>query len=333
MKKRTLKGFTLLELIIVMAVFSLVMVGAMSLVDPVSKIHSKANTSENSYAFVDNIQNYLQDSIEYADHLWLMQGDFTQDELAEQAFEFKKTYYNDVLAKKDKDSDPDYGNCRIRVMTLLNQDMGDFKKGQILMQTVDYNSDYASATPSPNTALSLSSLSADGVAQINEACFQDIYLYDYTVGAGNLIKTDSSHLALDSLFSTPPSEVPDNLTASNLAITIVAYKNKADKDGNVTREREVTFGADTFTINEYPVATHYTIANLPLFNIIQRNGSANNSYWIKGLDEGGNETIASARHTNTAAAPFRADTPDISMNKDHNIYFIYAMADEIATAQ
>lgn len=79
MKKR-LKGFTLIELIIVLAIFSVIMVGALSLVDPVSKINSRAKVNENSYAYVDNIQNYLQDSLEFSDHLWVYQGDFGSDD-------------------------------------------------------------------------------------------------------------------------------------------------------------------------------------------------------------------------------------------------------------
>lgn len=327
MKKRNLKGFTLLELIIVMAIFSVIMAGAMSLVDPVSTIHKRAVTGENSYAFVDNIQNYLQDSLEYADNVWVLQGDFTDDELAEKAFDFKKTYYNDLIAKKNKDTETNYSNCKIRVMTVLNKDTDSFQKGQILMQTVTYKSDYASATPTPDTALALSAKTA----QLNDACFNDAYSFDYVLGAGNLINTDADHLALDSLYKEEPIKVPENITPSSFALTIVAYMNKPDRNGNVVEDIDVTFGTETYTIKQYPSATHYTIANLPLFNIIQRNGNPNNSYWIRGLDDGGNETWASARHCNVAASPFSCDIANISMGKDDNIYIIYAMADEIAT--
>ena len=77
MKKKNLKGFTLLELIIVLAIFSLLMLGAMSLIDPVSKIQNRATTNENSYAYVDNIQNYLQESLEFSDHIWVYQGNMS----------------------------------------------------------------------------------------------------------------------------------------------------------------------------------------------------------------------------------------------------------------
>lgn len=324
MKKRNLKGFTLIELIIVMAIFSLLMVGAMSLVDPVSRIHSRANTGENSYAYVDNIQNYLQDSLEYADHLWVVQGNLSDDDLAEKARDFKNTYYQDVITKKDSDTSPDFGNCRIRVMTILNKDSDSFVKGQILMQTVDYKSN----ADIDVTPVKLS----DAVPQINDAALQDTYLYDYIIGASTLIKQGEDHLVPDTLMGGNPSvDVPDSLTPSNMAITIVAYKNKKDKNGLVTENLEVADGEGTIDINSYPIATHYTVANIPLFNIIQRDGHSNQSYWVQGTDADGHETWATAKKKEVNAGPFSASKEDISMKKDDNIYIIYAMADEIAT--
>ena len=45
-KKRTQKGFTLIELIIVMAVFSILMVAVMSIVNPLSKVVKKVSIQE-----------------------------------------------------------------------------------------------------------------------------------------------------------------------------------------------------------------------------------------------------------------------------------------------
>lgn len=44
MKQKQLKGFTLVELVVVMAIFSMIMFGAMQLMDPVSKIFSAPAT-------------------------------------------------------------------------------------------------------------------------------------------------------------------------------------------------------------------------------------------------------------------------------------------------
>lgn len=66
-KKRTKKGFTLVELIIVMAVFSILMVAVMSIINPLSKIVKKASIQEANTAAVDNMKRYMEGSIRYSD--------------------------------------------------------------------------------------------------------------------------------------------------------------------------------------------------------------------------------------------------------------------------
>ena len=46
MKQKQLKGFTLVELVVVMAIFSMIMFGAMQLMDPVSKIFQRTSNYE-----------------------------------------------------------------------------------------------------------------------------------------------------------------------------------------------------------------------------------------------------------------------------------------------
>ena len=49
MKKSIKKGFTLVELIVVMAIFSILMVGVMSLITPVSNMFKSTAISEKTY--------------------------------------------------------------------------------------------------------------------------------------------------------------------------------------------------------------------------------------------------------------------------------------------
>lgn len=74
-KKRTKKGFTLIELIIVMAVFSILMVAVMSIVNPLSKVVKKASIQEANTAAVDNMKRYLEGSVRYADCIEVYVGD------------------------------------------------------------------------------------------------------------------------------------------------------------------------------------------------------------------------------------------------------------------
>ena len=50
---KKLKGFTLLELIIVIALFTIIMAAVMTLIDPVSKVMSKASIQEKNSSSVN----------------------------------------------------------------------------------------------------------------------------------------------------------------------------------------------------------------------------------------------------------------------------------------
>lgn len=67
MKK--LKGFTLLELIIVMAIFSIIMYSAVQLLDPVSKFFVRSSNFENTTACTDNMRRCIEGNLKYADRV------------------------------------------------------------------------------------------------------------------------------------------------------------------------------------------------------------------------------------------------------------------------
>lgn len=68
-KKRKLKGFTLIELLIVIAIFGIIMTLVMSLIDPVAKIMSKTSVRERTAAYADNISEYIDNSLHYAEYM------------------------------------------------------------------------------------------------------------------------------------------------------------------------------------------------------------------------------------------------------------------------
>ena len=75
MKKLTKKGFTLTELLVAMAIFSILMVFVLSITDPVSKIFKNASVAEKTYSYANNIQLYLQTHLEYAEDVVVATGD------------------------------------------------------------------------------------------------------------------------------------------------------------------------------------------------------------------------------------------------------------------
>lgn len=73
--KKNLKGFTLIELIIVMAIFGIIMVGTMSIINPVNKIIKNASLQEANSAAVDNMKRYFEGTLRYADAIDVFNGD------------------------------------------------------------------------------------------------------------------------------------------------------------------------------------------------------------------------------------------------------------------
>lgn len=72
MKK--LKGFTLVELIIVMAIFSGIAVGALAMIRPAMQLFNKTASQEGASADIDNISRYIQDNLKYADRVNIYYG-------------------------------------------------------------------------------------------------------------------------------------------------------------------------------------------------------------------------------------------------------------------
>lgn len=76
--KKNLKGFTLVELIVVMAVFGIIMLGAMRFLDPVSKMMKGASLQEANSATVDNIKRYFEGTLRYASSVYVHNGDLKE---------------------------------------------------------------------------------------------------------------------------------------------------------------------------------------------------------------------------------------------------------------
>lgn len=66
---RKTKGFTLVELIVVMATFSIILFGALSLVDPIRTMFEKSYRNEEYTAAGTSISNYLESELQYAEYV------------------------------------------------------------------------------------------------------------------------------------------------------------------------------------------------------------------------------------------------------------------------
>lgn len=68
--KAKLKAFTLIEVIIVLALFSLIMFSVVQLLDPVSKFFVRSSNYESTNACLDNISRAVEGNLKYADRVW-----------------------------------------------------------------------------------------------------------------------------------------------------------------------------------------------------------------------------------------------------------------------
>ena len=67
--KTKLKGFTLIEMIIVVALFGLIMAGALSLLQPVNRVYKDALEYVGARGAIDNMRSYTEDNLKYANRL------------------------------------------------------------------------------------------------------------------------------------------------------------------------------------------------------------------------------------------------------------------------
>ena len=67
--KRRLKGFTLVELVIVMALFSLIMFSVLQLLIPVTKFFIRSGNFESATACMDNMKIAIEGNLKYADRV------------------------------------------------------------------------------------------------------------------------------------------------------------------------------------------------------------------------------------------------------------------------
>lgn len=136
-KKTTVKGFTLIELIIVLAIFSVIMTLVMSLIDPVSKLMTKTSVRERTAAYVDNIGEYVSKSIRHAQNIvvyehGLYSSDYAADACTEETLvrDFVDTYYNGAVYYDGSNNYP-LLNGKVHVLKLINEDDGTLKAGRI----------------------------------------------------------------------------------------------------------------------------------------------------------------------------------------------------------
>jgi len=252
MKKNKVKGFTLMELIVVMAIFMIVLVAAMSFLQPVQKMVIQADVRESGAAQVNSISNYLQTELGSAEYLMVtnniirdgaghVQDSFCRNMVAD----YVKRYYEGALKKGATTAAPVYGKGQVHVLTIDNTRGGEITKRV-------YEVSFAPDAP-------VGTLVSNNASVINKAYYQD---------TNYIIELGGSMLAQDIENSTNMTAFLNSITASDTTFNITAAIVKGTANPKVYE----------FT----------TTATIPLVNIMERPGPVTGKYYV--IKESGDAT-------------------------------------------
>lgn len=320
-KKTMKKGFTLVELIVVMAIMSILLVAVMSMTTPVSRMFRRTTVSENSYAFSNNVQSYLQRSLQYADNVRIFDAaPGTPFDIEGACKDYKKDYYDHIVTATSEGAS---GNCHwtegtIRVLHLVNS--GD-EKGQIKLSTYNFSSERDAVTPIITEE-----------NQINAAFFTGDnaqYNITYAIGPGSN-GASGVNSKLDTVVEGGQvSRNSDTDPYYHLNTEgMVPVKDFRDTHVAVIVNRGEITTKNGATAFEGPAVL--SVANLPFTNISERknpgqplsrptkNSLADNDVAFQRSLEATYAQDASSFHNNISA-----------ISTQNDIYFVYSYADEL----
>lgn len=110
-KKEKLKGFTLVEMIVVVALFGLIMVVVLGLLGPINKTYSRAFDEADKQSISEDLRRFVEDNLRYADRMnvytnMALVDDPTaalENSVEYQVNEFRKKYYFDPTTQEVTD--------------------------------------------------------------------------------------------------------------------------------------------------------------------------------------------------------------------------------------
>lgn len=188
--KKNLKGFTLVELIVVMAVFGIIMLGAMQFLDPVSRMMKGASLQEANSATVDNIKRYFEGTLRYASSVYVHNGDLKEydtggnpvvitgsseeDRQKKAVTNFVDSYFKD---KAGSDNKPITG--QVHVMKIDND-----HQGKITESLFDFTAGYTYKDwDGSDWTIDRISHCTVTASSIDQPVINDVYYKDYSIFA------------------------------------------------------------------------------------------------------------------------------------------------------
>lgn len=340
MKKRIKKGFTLIELIVVMAIFSILMVAVMALTGPVQRLFQKTALSEKTYSYANNIQLYLQGKLEYVEDLdvctsdmidYNVSGDVDDEDIAKLVEDFRYKHFKDTVGYDG--SNVKYLKGNIHVLKLCNNPCKDYKgdevkAGQILHRVYNFDSTKADAKITAASTYT-------ETAELNDAYFnaQDaVYTFNYSLGASNLKVVNLPSASEADLGSIDRNQVyraldkdiddtPNGISATGMSMSIVIAKNDTG-----TIDVPAVGENNAYRAFASPVAVQ--VANLQLTNLAVRCKHNVNPWGVqRPYMDGGSVKMQTPEQAGDGFRCSATTNPVFDFKND--IYFIFAYTDEI----
>jgi prepilin-type N-terminal cleavage/methylation domain-containing protein len=322
------KGFTLVELVVVMAVMSILLVGVMSMTGPASTIAKRAKLSDSTYSIANNVENYLQRTLEYADNVWMFDStDSRANDIPSTVREFKNAYYNHVCTGTTAGSSGNtvYVKGNIYVMHLDNS------TGEIHTTAYTFpNSSHNAITAGVDTT---------AIAELNPAYIHanDNRRFNirYIMGASELVTSMSGGVVERNADTDPYYLVQSerdgetvNEDYRNQAISIIVNEGEAPVSGKFEGPAVLNVANLSFTniVERYelnPQVGHPV--NMPMRRTVLKDGDeGTNNIMIQG-----DPTLpAELAQSDVSFINFAGqDSKPVSTSND--IYIVYSFADEL----
>lgn len=314
--KKNVKGFTLIELIVVMAIFGIILASAMSLLPGVMKIMLYSDAQDSGSAGVSDISAYLENELSSVEYLDVYN---TIGDPGAEAQEFAKKYYEGVLKNGSTVDSATYGKGTIHVLEIDNTNGG---------RIMHYDYDIATFDP---TSMAVA-LRGTPASPINEARYErttyniQLGTFDGVAGSG----TSSTPIIPE---QQTYEKLSKSLSVDNTTFTINCTMEK----GSTTSPKLYSFSS-TASLSLINIRARMLTTNTPgvkTYFGIKENASGDKI--IASITDNDPTTGSQKRsagavdcayrlfYTAPPAAPASGTTPPVSYT------FVYSYAPEIKT--
>lgn len=337
-KTKKLNGFSLIELIIVLAVFMILVFGAFQLYGPVERIFKNASISEKTYSYTNNIQVELQSRLEYADCVRVYDtatingGNVTKRALRDICDSIRDDYYKDIVRARENAShnvNVDFINdAHIYIMHLLNNQSGNIPAGQITVRAVEFSTDTSSTIAEAD--IPDEDETTDVI--INPAFFNArdaVYRFNYAMGAASMVnvapptnaRSGQSYRALSTDLENV--NVRDQCDFKNFALSIITSK---DLTSGGTEDMTASAG---HIYRSFVNPNSLSVANIALTNISYR-GNLPAERFYADTNPGAAAPYAKSNYSpinaNFVQPYINASSENVDFNND--IYIFYTLPQE-----